>query len=127
MIKNNFKVEGFSRFEIDEKEYLNFLKKVDSKEGYLTLKNAKNLQIFLEIQNKDTNKIKKPIVYVFYKTNNLFNLKVSKIIFDKEYTKAEILKDKTKIVKDILIKIDDLKYNLNPEDLLEFTRSKYLL
>ncbi|MCK9292526.1 MAG: hypothetical protein WCY27_03255 [archaeon] len=127
MIKDNFKIKGFSKLEIDEKEYVNFLKNIKLKEEYLTLKKVKNLQIFLEIENRDVTKIKKTIAYIFYKTNNNLNLKISEIVFEKGYTKSEILKEKNKIVKDIQIKIEDLKYNLNPEDLLEFTRSKYLL
>jgi len=119
-----YKIRGFSKFETSKGEHDNFIKKIKG-ERYITLKNTAKRQIVLEIEDKDSKKIKNTIVFVFYILNKEIYFKMSKLDFKKETTKKEIINEKNKIVDDIEKKVEDLKYNISSDELLDFTKSKY--
>jgi len=126
MAKKNFKISGFSRFEKNDKKYNKFLEKTKKEDIYITLKDTKKIQIFLEIQEKDVKKIKNTVAYIFYVNNKELNFKITEVTFVKETTKQEILKEKKEINNEILLKIDRIEYSLAPEDILELTKAKFI-
>jgi hypothetical protein len=124
-MSKEYKLGGFTRFEISEKEYKKFLLKTKEK-YYITIKNTEKMKIILEIQDEDIKNIKKTTCYVFYTINKTLNFKIIEITFNKVQTKKDILEIKKEIVKDITNKIDDLNYSISPEDLLERRKVKYI-
>ncbi len=124
-MSKEYKLGGFTRFEISEKEYKKFLLKTKEK-YYITLKNTEKMKIILEIQDEDIKKIKKTTCYVFYTLTKTINFKIIEITFNKVCTKKDILEIKKEIIKDITNKIDDLNYSISPEDLLERRKVKYI-
>jgi hypothetical protein len=123
MIKYN--VTGFSTFEISLKEYKMFLEKLDSK-FFIKFKDSKELLFFLEIENSDFKKIESCLVYIFYIIKNKITFKITRIFFNKDVTKSFILKNKKEILDYVFLKVDDPKYDLNVDSLLDFTKSKFL-
>lgn len=124
-MSTKYKLGGFTRFEISEKEYKKFLLKTKEK-YYIILKNTDKMKIILEIQDEDIKKIKKTTCYIFYTITKTLNFKIIEITFNKVCTKKDILEIKKEIVKDITNKIDDLNYSISPEDLLERRKVKYI-
>lgn len=104
-----FDIGGFSKFKMSQKEYLNFIKntKINS---FLFLKNTKKNQIFLE---SETDSFKECIIYVFYILKEEIYFKMSKLEFKKEISKNEILKYKNELSEQILLKSDDVRYDLS--------------
>jgi hypothetical protein len=122
---SKYNVTGFSTFEISLKEYKMFLEKLDSK-FFMKFKDSKDLLFFLEIENSDFKKIESCLVYIFYIIKNKITLKITRIFFNKDVTKSFILKNKKEILDYVFLKVDDPKYDLNVDSLLDFTKSKFL-
>lgn len=120
----DYKLHGFSKFLISNKEYNKFIKKTNEI-YYILLKDTEKQKIFIEIQDKDLKKIKNTIVYIFFKINNKKYFKTSELEFNKYQTINKIKKNKN-ILEYILKKNDDPKYNVDLQDLLDFTKSKFI-
>lgn len=118
-----YRLGGFSRFEINKKDYNNFLKK--SNKFILKLKDTKKLSIFLEIEDQDQTKIKNTLLFIFFLGKEI-NFKMARLTFTKVVLKEDILKNKNLILNDIILRIDDPRYNVDVDELLDFTKSKFL-
>jgi hypothetical protein len=121
----DYEINGFSKFEISKKDYDDFIKKT-KKDIYIKLKETQKIEMFLEIEDKDINKVKNTLIYVFYILNNDIYFKMTKLTFLKNIKKEDIIKNKQKIISEIELKIDDAKYNVDSDELLDFTKSKYI-
>jgi hypothetical protein len=121
----NYEINGFSKFEISKKDYDDFIKKT-KKDIYIKFKETQKIEMFLEIEDKDINKVKNTLIYVFYILNNDIYFKMTKLTFLKNIKKEDIIKNKQKIISEIELKIDDAKYNVDSDELLDFTKSKYI-
>lgn len=118
-------IKGFIRLNISEKKYNDFLKKIKLDKYILLEENTKH-KIVLEIQDKNTNKFKNTVCYIFYEIGKEINFKATEINFSKTIDRKIILENKKEIVNDILNKIDDIKYSISPEDYLDKTTFKYI-
>lgn len=120
-----YNITGFSKFEISLKEYKDFLKKADS-DFFIKIIDSKELLFFLEIENSDFKKIESCLVYIFYILKKKITFKITRLIFSEKISKSFILKNKSKIKNYVFLKVDDPKYDLDVDSLLDFTKSKFL-
>ena len=105
-----FDLSGFSKFNISKTEYDKFIKKAESN-LYVILKKTKSKQVFLELKN--LKEIKECLVYVFFVFEGDIFFKMATLKFNRKVTKSDLLKNKL-ILEQILLKSDDIDYDMNP-------------
>jgi hypothetical protein len=105
-----FDLSGFSKFNISKTEYNKFITKTKNN-IYICLKKTKSKQVFLELV--DLKEIKECLVYVFFVFEDNIYFKMANLKFNRKLTKSYLLKDKL-ILNQILLKLDDIDYDMNP-------------
>ena len=106
-----FELSGFSKFKISKKEYEKFLKKTKN-ESYICLQKTKSKEVFLELN--DSKKIDNCLVYVFFVFVDEIYFKMAALDFKSSKSKEEVLALKKELLREILLKVDDIDYDMNP-------------
>ena len=111
MAKEKFELSGFSKFKISKQEYEKFLKKTKN-ESYICLQKTKSKEVFLELN--DSKKIDNCLVYVFFVFVDEIYFKMAALDFKRSKSKEEVLTLKKELLREILLKVDDIDYDMNP-------------